>query len=65
MLGPDVALMRRVVAASCHPIIASGGIGTMNDLRALADVGVAGCVIGMALYSGALDACAVAREFAA
>lgn len=65
MLGPDVALMRRVVAASRHPIIASGGIGTMNDLRALADVGVAGCVIGMALYSGALDACAVAREFAA
>jgi phosphoribosylformimino-5-aminoimidazole carboxamide ribotide isomerase len=65
MVGPDVALMRRLVAASRHPVIASGGVGTMDDLRALADVGVSACVIGMALYSGALDERAVAREFAA
>ena len=65
MLGPNVDLMRRVVAASDHPVIASGGIGTMDDLRALADIGVAACVIGMALYSGALDPRAVAQDFAA
>ena len=35
----------------------------MNDLRALADRGVAGAVIGMALYTGALDPRAVAEEF--
>ena len=65
MVGPDIDLMRRIVEASRHPVIASGGIATMDDLCALADAGVSACVIGMALYSGALDARAVAREFAA
>lgn len=65
MRGPDVSLMNRVVEASRHPVIASGGIATLDDLRALADAGVSACVIGMALYSGALDERAVAREFAA
>jgi len=45
------------------PVIASGGIATMDDLRCLAATGAAGAVIGMALYTGALDACAVAEEF--
>jgi len=65
MRGPDVELLRRVVDVSAHDVIASGGIGSMDDLRCLADTGVAAAVIGMALYSGALDERAVAREFAA
>jgi phosphoribosylformimino-5-aminoimidazole carboxamide ribotide isomerase len=65
MAGPDLALMRDVVQACGLPVIASGGIGSMDDLAALADAGVYAAVIGMALYSGALDARAVVREFVA
>jgi len=61
--GPDLALMDAVVARSAAPVIASGGIATMNDLRALRSSGVAAAVIGMALYTGALDARVVAQEF--
>lgn len=63
MGGPDLGLMRDVVAATDLTVIASGGIGSMDDLAALADVGAHEAVIGMALYSGALDPRAVAQEF--
>jgi phosphoribosylformimino-5-aminoimidazole carboxamide ribotide isomerase len=46
-------------------VIASGGIASMDDLRALEDRGLAGAVLGMALYTGALDARVVAEEFPA
>lgn len=62
--GTDLFLMEDVADLSVHPVIASGGISTMNDLRELADRGIAAAVIGMALYTGALDARAVAEEFA-
>ena len=45
------------------PVLASGGVGSVEDLRALAECGAAGAVVGMALYTGALDARAVAEEF--
>lgn len=64
MRGTDLALMEDVVEASRFPVIASGGVSSMNDLRALEHRGIAGAVIGMALYTGALDARAVAQEFA-
>jgi phosphoribosylformimino-5-aminoimidazole carboxamide ribotide isomerase len=64
MQGTDLPLMEDVAEESSHPIFASGGIGTMGDLRALEDRGVAGVVIGMALYTGAIDPRAVAEEFA-
>jgi phosphoribosylformimino-5-aminoimidazole carboxamide ribotide isomerase len=38
-------------------------VTTVNDLRALADRNVAGAVVGMALYTGVLDARRVAAEF--
>lgn len=65
MQGADHALMDDVVEASAHPVIASGGIATALDLRRLADAGVRGAVLGMALYTGALDPRAIAEEFAA
>ena len=65
MRGTDLFLMEDVAERSECPVLASGGITTMNDLRALADRGIAGAVIGMALYTGALDPRAVAGEFAA
>jgi phosphoribosylformimino-5-aminoimidazole carboxamide ribotide isomerase len=64
MRGTDLFLMEDVAEQSEWPVLASGGITTMNDLRALADRGIAGAVIGMALYTGALDPRAVVGEFA-
>lgn len=64
MRGTDLALMEDVAEASHFPVIASGGVGSMADLRALEHRGVAGVVIGMALYTGALEPRAVAQEFA-
>lgn len=63
LAGPDVALVDDVVRMTRHPVIASGGITTLDDLRALEQRGAAACVIGMALYSGTLDASAIAAEF--
>jgi phosphoribosylformimino-5-aminoimidazole carboxamide ribotide isomerase len=62
--GPDLTLMEDVVEASRFPVIAAGGIASVSDLRALEHRGVAAAVIGMALYSGVLDARLVAQEFA-
>ena len=42
---------------------AAGGITTLDDLRALDHRGVAAAVIGMALYTGAIDPRAAAGEF--
>ncbi len=61
--GTDLPLMEDVAELSEAPVIASGGVTTMDDLRALADRGIAGVVIGMALYTGALDPRLVAEEF--
>ncbi len=64
MQGTDLPLMEDVAEAADWPVFASGGITTINDLRALEDRGVAAAVLGMALYTGALDPWNVAEEFA-
>jgi phosphoribosylformimino-5-aminoimidazole carboxamide ribotide isomerase len=64
LAGTDLFLMEDVTELSAHPVIASGGISTVGDLRELAERGIAAAVIGMALYTGALDARSVAEEFA-
>jgi phosphoribosylformimino-5-aminoimidazole carboxamide ribotide isomerase len=61
--GTDLPLMEDVAESSNFPVFASGGITTMQDLRALEHRGLAGAVIGMALYTGVLDPVAVAGEF--
>ena len=63
MTGTDLPLMADVVSVSPFPVIASGGVTSSADLRALGERGVTAAVIGMALYTGALDARAVAQEF--
>jgi phosphoribosylformimino-5-aminoimidazole carboxamide ribotide isomerase len=63
MQGTDLPLMEDVAEASNFPVFASGGVATMQDLRALEHRGMAGVVIGMALYTGALDPVVVAGEF--
>jgi phosphoribosylformimino-5-aminoimidazole carboxamide ribotide isomerase len=64
MLGVDLPLMEDVVEEAAFPVFAAGGVAGMGDLWALEDRGVAGVVIGMALYTGALDPRVVAEEFA-
>lgn len=61
--GTDLPLMEDVAESSNFPVFASGGVTTMQDLRALEHRGMAGVVIGMALYTGALDPVVVAGEF--
>ena len=65
MAGPDLELIEHARSRVALPLIVSGGIASLTDLRALDARGVDGCVIGMALYTGALDSRRVAEEFGA
>jgi len=60
--GPDLALYERLIALRHGAIIASGGIATVADLRAVRDLGCAGAIVGRALLDGSLD---LAEAFAA
>ncbi|MDQ6718091.1 MAG: 1-(5-phosphoribosyl)-5-[(5-phosphoribosylamino)methylideneamino]imidazole-4-carboxamide isomerase [Gemmatimonadota bacterium] len=64
MSGPDIDLMREMSGETSLPLQASGGIGSEEDLRELAEIGIASAVVGMALYTGALDVESITREFA-
>ncbi|MFB9659511.1 bifunctional 1-(5-phosphoribosyl)-5-((5-phosphoribosylamino)methylideneamino)imidazole-4-carboxamide isomerase/phosphoribosylanthranilate isomerase PriA [Glycomyces mayteni] len=51
--GPNLDLLRSVCEATDKPVIASGGVSSLDDLRALAglvDAGVEGAIVGTALY---------------
>jgi len=63
MQGTDLPLMEDVAEAATVPVFASGGVSSLHDLRALADRGVAGAIVGMALYTGAIDPRAAIEEF--
>lgn len=65
MRGTDLPLMEDVAEASGFPVYASGGVSSLNELRSLEDRGVAGAVLGAALYTGLLDAYRVAEEYGA
>ncbi len=66
MKGTNLQLYRKLVQdyGDYVDIIASGGISSMEDLHALADIGVTGAIIGRALYNGALDLREVIETFA-
>ncbi|MFD2473880.1 bifunctional 1-(5-phosphoribosyl)-5-((5-phosphoribosylamino)methylideneamino)imidazole-4-carboxamide isomerase/phosphoribosylanthranilate isomerase PriA [Amycolatopsis silviterrae] len=54
--GPNLELLREVAARTDAPVIASGGVSSVDDLRALAGLapdGVEGSIVGKALYAGA------------
>jgi phosphoribosylformimino-5-aminoimidazole carboxamide ribotide isomerase len=56
--GPNLEQTAALAAAVSIPVIASGGVGSEDDVRrscALAERGVAGLIVGRALYTGALD----------
>ena len=64
MEGTDLPLMEDVAEACAWPVLASGGVTSLDDMRALEHRGLAGAVLGMALYTGTLDPRRVAEEFA-
>jgi phosphoribosyl isomerase A len=56
LTGPNLDLLRAVCARTKRPVIASGGVSSLDDLRAiaaLAPLGVEGAIVGKALYAGA------------
>ena len=56
LTGPNLDLLRDVCAATDRPVVASGGVSSLDDLRALAalrDLGVEGAIVGKALYAQA------------
>ena len=52
--GPDLALYRRMVGLGIGDVIASAGIASAADLRAVRDLGCRGAIVGRALYDGTL-----------
>lgn len=61
--GTDLKLMRDVVDVATAPVFAAGGIASRTDLDALADCGVTAAIVGMALYTGAIDPRVLAEEY--
>jgi phosphoribosylformimino-5-aminoimidazole carboxamide ribotide isomerase len=61
--GADLSMLEDLADACEFPVIAGGGVTTLNDLRALENRSVAAVVLGSALCGGTLDVRAVAREF--
>ncbi|HEY1180603.1 MAG TPA: bifunctional 1-(5-phosphoribosyl)-5-((5-phosphoribosylamino)methylideneamino)imidazole-4-carboxamide isomerase/phosphoribosylanthranilate isomerase PriA [Phytomonospora sp.] len=68
--GPNLTLLREVCDRTDRPVVASGGVSTLDDLRALSALaadGVEGVIVGTALYEGnfsVTDALRVLRESA-
>ena len=56
LAGPDIETLRRVARAGQCPLIASGGVATLEDVRSLLGIDrVEAAIIGRALYEGGLD----------
>lgn len=53
--GPDLDLLAQLVVPSAGAVIASGGISSLADLRAVADLGCNGAIVGRALYEDRFD----------
>jgi phosphoribosylformimino-5-aminoimidazole carboxamide ribotide isomerase len=54
--GPNLWSTEAVARAAGVPVFASGGVGSLDDIRQIAGLrGVAGVIVGRALYSGAVD----------
>jgi phosphoribosylformimino-5-aminoimidazole carboxamide ribotide isomerase len=65
LAGPNLAALEAMMAATRLPVVASGGVANPDDIRRVAATGAAGCIVGKALYAGAVtlaDAQAAAGE---
>jgi phosphoribosylanthranilate isomerase len=50
--GPNLTLLAEVLDYTDCPVVASGGVSSLDDLHRLAGIGVEGCIVGKALYAG-------------
>ncbi len=58
MIGPNIDAIKEFASAVNIPVIASGGVSNIDDLRKIAEIshyGIEGVIIGKALYTGAID----------
>jgi len=65
MAGPNFASLLQIEKCSPFPVIASGGVSSLEDLRKLAAQGTAAAIVGRALYDGAIrleDALEIGRS---
>jgi phosphoribosylformimino-5-aminoimidazole carboxamide ribotide isomerase len=53
--GPNVEALAELVALGGPAVIASGGVGALDDLKRLKAAGAAGAIVGQALYTGAIE----------
>lgn len=53
LAGPNLTALAEMVAATPLPVVASGGIATLDDIRRVAGLGCDGCIVGRALYDAA------------
>jgi len=61
LAGPNIAATRAMADATAVPVIASGGVGTLDDLRKLAQLPIAGVIVGRAIYEQRVDPAEAAR----
>lgn len=55
MCGPNIEAMKEMVSKTNLNVIASGGVSSIDDIKALLPTGVEGAITGRAIYDGALD----------
>ena len=55
MSGPNIDALREMQQATDVPVIASGGVTTLDDVRMLTDAGTHAAIIGRALYEGTIN----------
>lgn len=55
LAGPNYDILTELVEAVRVPVIAAGGVSTIENLKVLKRIGVEGAIIGQALYTGAID----------
>ena len=63
LVGPNVEAVAALNEAAGTPIIYAGGIASMEDLERLAKAGVEGAIVGIALYSGAINLAEAVKRF--
>jgi len=55
LTGPNIEQLELLIRATDVPIIASGGVGSLEDVRKLTELSLAGIIIGRALYEGKVN----------
>jgi phosphoribosylformimino-5-aminoimidazole carboxamide ribotide isomerase len=60
--GPNLEGLRQIQQVITCPLIASGGVASLDDLRSLAALGIEGTIVGKALYTGDVDLAKAIQE---